>query len=385
MRPAARRGCALALWAALLLSAVLGPPPAAAAEVLGTYASDKQRFRVVVVVEGLEHPWALAFLPDGRMLVSERPGPLRIIENGRLKPEPVAGVPKVWARGQGGLLDIALHPAFPENRLIYLSFASPGEGGAATGVARGRLAGERLEAVEVIYVATPRESGGRHFGSRLVFSDDGYLFVTAGERGDADRAQDLADPAGSVIRLHDDGRVPIDNPFVATPGARPEIYTYGNRNPQGMTREPASGAIWAVEHGPKGGDELNRIERGLNFGWPVITYGRSYAGLPIGEGTHKDGMAQPAHYWVPSISPSGLTFYDGDRFPAWRGSLFAGALSARLLVRLELTDGKVTAEERLLADLDERIRDVRQGPDGLLYLLTDHPEGMLLRLEPLED
>jgi glucose/arabinose dehydrogenase len=332
----------------------------------------------------LEHPWSLAFLPDGRMLVTERSGRLRIVVGGALAPEPVAGVPEVRARGQGGLLDVILHPKFAENQLIYLSYASPGEGGAATGVARGRLVGDRLEDVEVLYVAEPRDSGDRHFGSRLVFSDDGYLFITAGERGESDRAQDLGDPAGSVIRLHEDGRVPDDNPFVGVADARPEIYSYGNRNPQGMARDPATGDIYAVEHGPKGGDELNLIERGVNYGWPVITYGRSYAGFKIGEGTHKEGMAQPIHYWVPSISPSGLLIYDGERFPAWRGDFFVGALSGELLARLEMADGRVVQEERLLEDLEERIRDVRQGPDGLIYLLTDRSDGMLLRLEPVE-
>ena len=372
--------------AALLVTALAlcgAAGPVAAAERLGTYDTAKHRFHLVKVVDGLEHPWGLAFLPDGRMLVTERPGRLRIVAaDGRLEPAPVTGVPAVWAEGQGGLLDVALHPDFSRNGLIYLSYASPDDDDeAATAVARGRLAGSRLEDVEEIYVALPRDDGGRHFGSRLLFAD-GYLFVTAGERGEPDRAQDLGDPAGAVIRLHDDGRVPDDNPYVARPGARPELYSIGHRNPQGLAREAATGRIYAVEHGPKGGDELNLIEPGVNYGWPVITYGKSYIGFKIGEGTHKAGMAQPVHHWVPSISPSGLTVYDGARFPAWRGSLFAGALSAELLVRLELAEGRAVVEERMLEDLEERIRDVRQGPDGLIYLLTDHPEGMLLRLEP---
>ena len=375
-----------AVWALLAMAAVaLGTAcPLAAAERLGTFESAKHRFHLVKVVDGLEHPWGLAFLPDGRMLVTERPGRLRIVADGWLVPEPVAGVPEVWDDGQGGLLDVALHPGFAENGLIYLSYASPDDDNdAATAVARGRLAGARLEDVEEIYVALPRDDGGRHFGSRLLFAD-GYLFVTAGERGEPDRAQDVGDPAGSVIRLQDDGRVPEDNPFVGTAGARPELYSIGHRNPQGMAREAATGRIYAVEHGPKGGDELNLIEPGVNYGWPVITYGKSYMGFKIGEGTHKEGMAQPVHYWVPSISPSGLMIYDGDRFPAWQGSFFAGALSGELLVRLEVADGKAVVEERMLEDLEERIRDVRQGPDGLIYLLTDHPEGMLLRLEPAD-
>ena len=378
------RGAVRALLAttAILLGAT---SPLAAAERLDTYESAKHRFHLVTVVEGLEHPWGLAFLPDGRMLVTERPGRLRIVDGGRLVTEPIAGVPEVWADGQGGLLDVALHPGFVDNGLVYLSYASPSADGddAATAVARGRLVDARLEDVEEIYVALPRDDGGRHFGSRLLFAD-GDLFVTAGERGEPDRAQDPGDPAGSVIRLHDDGSVPEDNPFVGTAGARPELYSIGHRNPQGMAREAATGRIYAIEHGPKGGDELNLIEAGANYGWPVITYGKSYIGFKIGEGTHKEGMAQPVHYWVPSISPSGLMIYDGDRFPAWQGSFFAGALSGELLVRLEVAGGKVAVEERMLEDLEERIRDVRQGPDGLIYLLTDHPEGMLLRLEPAD-
>ena len=372
---------ALLAIAAVLLGAAC---PLAAAERLGTFESAKHRFHLVKVVDGLEHPWGLAFLPDGRMLVTERPGRLRIVADGWLVPEPVTGVPEVWDDGQGGLLDVALHPGFAENGLVYLSYASPDDDDdAATAVARGRLAGARLEDVEEIYVALPRDDGGRHFGSRLLFAD-GYLFVTAGERGEPDRAQDVGDPAGSVIRLLGDGRVPEDNPFVGTAGARPELYSIGHRNPQGMAREAATGRIYAVEHGPKGGDELNLIEPGVNYGWPVITYGKSYMGFKIGEGTHKEGMAQPVHYWVPSISPSGLMIYDADRFPAWQGSFFAGALSGELLVRLEVAGGKAVVEERMLEDLEERIRDVRQGPDGLIYLLTDHPEGMLLRLEPAD-
>ena len=372
---------ALLAMAAVFLGAAC---PLAAAERLGTFESAKHRFHLVKVVDGLEHPWGLAFLPDGRMLVTERPGRLRIVADGWLVPEPVAGVPEVWDDGQGGLLDVALHPGFAENGLIYLSYASPDDDNdAATAVARGRLVGARLEDVEEIYVALPRDDGGRHFGSRLLFAD-GYLFVTAGERGEPDRAQDVSDPAGSVIRLLDDGGVPEDNPFIGQADARPELYSIGHRNPQGMAREAATGRIYAVEHGPKGGDELNLIEPGVNYGWPVITYGKSYMGFKIGEGTHKEGMAQPVHYWVPSISPSGLTIYDADRFPAWQGSFFAGALSGELLVRLEVADGKAVVEERMLEDLEERIRDVRQGPDGLIYLLTDHPDGMLLRLEPAD-
>ena len=381
---AARSSGALWVLLAILMLLFGAAGPLAAVERLGTYETAKHSFYLVKLTDGLEHPWGLAFLSDGRMLVTERPGRLRIVADGWLIPEPVAGVPEVWDDGQGGLLDVALHPDYAENGLIYLSYASPDDDDdAATAVARGRLVGDRLEDVEELYVALPRDDNGRHFGSRLVFAD-GYLFVTAGDRGDSDRAQELDDPAGSIIRLHDDGRVPEDNPFVGTAGVRPELYSVGHRNPQGMTLEAATGRIYAIEHGPKGGDELNLIEPGVNYGWPVITYGKSYMGFKIGEGTHKEGMAQPVHYWVPSISPSGLTIYDGARFPAWQGSFFAGALSGELLVRLEIAGGKVVVEERMLEDLEERFRDVRQGPDGLIYLLTDHPDGMLLRLEPAD-
>ena len=375
--------CAVALAAFGRIEPLGAAESLDAAESLGTYESSRHRFRVVKLIEGLDHPWGLAFLPNGSALVTERPGRLRRIVDGRLDPKPIAGVPAVYARGQGGLLDVALHPRFDENQLVYLSYASPGGGGAATAVLRGRLAGGRLQDVEEIYTALPRSRGGRHFGSRLLFAG-GHLFVSAGERADPDRAQALDDPAGSIIRLDPDGRAPKDNPFVARPRARPEIYSYGNRNPQGLAQSPQTGQIYAVEHGPRGGDELNLIEPGVNYGWPVITHGRSYAGFKIGEGTRKKGMAQPVHYWVPSISPSGLMIYSAERFPAWRGSFFVGALSGKLLARLEIEAGKPVVEERLLADLGERIRDVRQGPDGLIYLLTDRRDGMLLRLEPVE-
>ena len=350
------------------------------------FESEEHAFRVVEVASGLDHPWGLAFLPDGRMLVTERAGRLRTVTaEGRLDPEPVAGVPRVHASGQGGLLDVALHPDFPENGWVYLSYAAGRWGRAGTEVARGRLRGHRLEDVEVLFRALPKSGGGRHFGSRLRFAPDGHLFVTLGDRGDRHRAQDPGDHAGSIIRLRDDGSIPPDNPFTGTGGARPEIYTVGNRNVQGLAFHPGTGTLFAHEHGPRGGDEVNVVRPGVNYGWPVISYGREYgSGDPVGEGTHRDGMAQPILQWTPSIAPSGLTVYDGDRFPGWRGNLFVGALRFRLLARLVLDDELAVHEERLLEDRYGRIRDVRTGPDGLLYLLTDAPAplGALLRLEP---
>jgi glucose/arabinose dehydrogenase len=340
--------------------------------------------RLVKVVEGLEYPWGLAFLPDGRILVTERPGRLRIVgKDGKLAPQAVAGLPQVAVHGQGGLLDVALHPRFTQNDLVYLSYAARGEGGISTEVARGRLSANRLENLEVIFRQQPKSSSGRHFGSRLVFDREGYLYITLGDRGEMERAQKADDHAGSVIRLHDDGRVPADNPFVGKPGWKPEKYTLGNRNIQGAALHPRTGQLWTHEHGPQGGDEVNVIRAGVNYGWPVITYGVNYGiGTKIGEGTHKPGMAQPLHYWVPSIAPSGMAFYTGDRFPAWRGDLFVGALRDQVLVRLKLDGDKIVNEERMLKNVLGRIRDVRSGPDGYLYLLTDESNGVLTRIEP---
>lgn len=358
----------------------LSPSPTGAQ----TIKTQDHAIRVVKVVEGLEYPWGLAFLPDGRMLVTERPGRLRIVgKDGRLEPQPVAGLPAVAATGQGGLLDVALHPRFSENALLYFSFTARGETGVGTEVARGKLSGNRLENVQVMFRQHPKGSTGRHFGSRLVFDRDGYLYITLGDRGQQERAQKPDDHAGSVIRLHDDGRVPGDNPFAGKPGWRPEKYTLGNRNMQGAALHPQTGLLWTHEHGPQGGDEINVIRAGANYGWPVITYGVNYGiGTRIGEGTHKPGMAQPLHYWVPSIAPSGMAFYAGDRFPAWRGDLFVGALRDQMLVRLKLDGEKVVKEERMLKNMLGRIRDVRSGPDGYLYLLTDETNGVLARLEP---
>ena len=347
-------------------------------------ATERASFRVERLTQGLDRPWSVAFLPDGGFLVTERPGRLRIIDaQGRLREQPVSGLPAIQARGQGGLLDVALHPDFANNAWVYLSYVESGPGGMGTAVARGRLSGMQLLDTRVLFRLLPKSGNGRHFGSRLVFDGAGHLFVTLGDRGDRPRAQDLGDHAGSVIRLNEDGSIPADNPFVGRRGIRPEIYSYGHRNIQGATLEPSTGRLWTHEHGPQGGDEINLPEPGVNYGWPVITHGVNYGiGTAIGEGTEKPGMAQALYYWVPSIAPSGMTFYDGERFPDWQGDLFVGSLKFAMLVRLELDNGRVIHEERMLEDTLGRIRDVRQGPDGLLYLLTDESDGELVRLVP---
>ncbi|RPI44065.1 MAG: PQQ-dependent sugar dehydrogenase [Betaproteobacteria bacterium] len=349
----------------------------------GPIRTEEHALRVRIVVQGLDHPWSMAFLPDGRMLITEREGRLRIVRDGKLEPKPVSGLPAIAASGQGGLLDVALHPRFADNGWIYLSYSARGPGGMGTEVVRARLARDRLEDVRTVFQMQPKVNGGRHFGSRLVFDRQGLLYVTLGERGDQDRAQRLDEHLGKIVRVHDDGRVPEDNPFRNRAGAKPEIFSLGNRNVQGAALHPVTGELWAHEHGPQGGDELNIIRAGSNYGWPVITYGRNYGiGTQIGEGTHKPGMIQPIHYWVPSIAPSGMAFYTGDKFGKWRGDLFVGALRDEMLARLRLDGEKVVKEERMLKGVLGRIRDVRQGPDGFLYLLTDESNGVLARLEP---
>lgn len=338
--------------------------------------------RVEILARGLEHPWSVVFLPDGRAMIAERPGRVRIFANGALS-EPVAGVPEVWARGQGGLLDMALHPDFARNGFVYLSYAGATEGGAATRVARARFDGARFADLRVLVEAGPGSNDGRHFGSRLAFGRDGKLYVTTGDRGNDPRAQRPDDLAGKVLRLNDDGTIPADNPFVGRAGHRPEIFSLGHRNAQGLAIDPRDGTIWSTEHGPRGGDELNIVKSGLNYGWPVVTHGTTYSGAqPIGEGTSKPGMENPVHVWVPtSPAASGLALYDGAAFPSWRGSLLAGMLRERGIFRLELANGRVAREERL-AEGQGRIRDVRVGPDGFVYFLTDAREGALGRIVP---
>jgi glucose/arabinose dehydrogenase len=347
-----------------------------------------QLLKPVVVAKGLEHPWGLAFLPDGRMLVTERPGRMRIVERDGTLSAPVTGLPPVAAAGQGGLLDVVLHPQFASNQLVYWSFSESAEpagaGGAGTAVARARLDGNSLANVQVIFRQQPKVSGGNnHFGSRLVWSRDGRLFVGLGDRFTRkDDAQTLDNHIGKVVRIEADGKAPADNPFVARAGAKAEIWSYGHRNIQGAALHPTSGELWTVEHGPQGGDELNVPSAGANHGWPVITYGRNYGiGTQIGEGTERADVAPPLRYWIPSIAPSGMAFLTSERYPGWKGNLFIGALRGTHLARLELDGRKVVKEERLLTERNTRIRDVRQGPDGWLYVLTDSADGQVWRLE----
>ena len=336
---------------------------------------------VEILVEGLNHPWSLAFLPDGNMLVTERVGTLRLIQNDKLVSEPVSGLPPIEQHGQGGLMDVVVHPDFKTNHLIYLAYAGEADEGLSTEVLRGKLVDDRLEDVEVIFAANGKTSGGRHFGGRLLFDNEGKLFITLGDRGQRNPSQDLASHTGSLIRINDDGSIPKDNPFLNDKNAQPEIYSYGHRNIQGIALKPETNIVWTHEHGPQGGDEINIIQAGNNYGWPVITYGKNYViGTRIGEGTHKEGMEQPLYYWTPSIAPSGMMFYTGDEFPLWKGNLFVGSLKFGLLVRLVIEDDEVVHEERLLKNKFGRIRDVRQGPDGAIYLLTDDSRGSVLRL-----
>lgn len=348
--------------------------------------SEHYQLKLTPIATGLVYPWGMTFLPDGRLLMTERDGDLRVVRmDGAVSPA-IAGVPEVAASGQGGLLDVALDPDFKTNRLIYLSYAEPGPGGAGTSVARGRLDIDTLslDTVEVIFQQSPKSGGGRHFGSRLVFANDGTLFITTGDRGERDRVQDFTINRGQIIRINPDGTIPSDNPFVGTSGYRPEVWSLGHRNPQGAALHPQTGRLWTVEHGARGGDEINIPEAGKNYGWPVISYGKHYTGGRIGIGTEAPGYEQPVYYWDPSIAPSGMSFYSGTVFPAWTGSVFVGALRSRFLSRLSLDGDRVIREEILLQELDERIRDVREGPDGYLYLLTDNDPGQLIRVEPAQ-
>jgi glucose/arabinose dehydrogenase len=350
-----------------------------------TFASSAGQLEVQTIATGLVHPWALAFLPDGKMLVTERPGRMRIVSSeGQLSP-PLKGVPDVWATSQGGLLDVIADKAFAQNRTIYFCYAERTGGGGRTAVTRAKIndGSGRLDEVKVIFRQEGQLSSGNHYGCRIVQAADGNLFVALGDHFNPRvEAQNLGNHLGKLIRITPDGTAPADNPFVGRDGAKPEIWSYGHRNEQGLAINPLNGDLWATEHGPRGGDEVNIIAKGKNYGWPVIGYGIDYSGAAIHETKAKDGMEQPVKYWVPSIAPSGMTFYNGKLFPKWNGSIFTGALTGKMLVRLSLNGNVVTGEERLLQNLYERIRDVRQGPDGALWLLTDSSAGRLLRVSP---
>lgn len=370
------------LMACLILSAVAVTPVSAQVPAQPQTAAFEPQ--VVEIAKGLARPWGLAFLPSGRMLVSERVGRLRYVEADGTVSAPLTGLPEnIAVDGQGGLLDIVLSPNFARDQTVFFAFSQTSPPGSRTAVARARLGAGGLGAVKIIFTQTPAAEAPAHFGSRLVFGRDGNLWITLGDRYfGAPRAQDLTSHFGKVVRIRPDGSIPKDNPYVGTPGARADIWSIGHRNLQGAALHPVTGALWTHEHGAQGGDEINLTAAGKNYGWPVITWGIDYSGEKIGEGTAKAGLEQPLHYWVPSIAPSGMAFYTGDKFPQWRNSLLVGSLKFGLLSRLTLDGEKVIAEERLLTNLGERVRDVRQGPDGYVYLLTDSLNGRILKLVP---
>jgi len=365
----------------VLVAAVLAAQTAFAAEVARVVETQSGRVAVETVASGLNDPWSLAFLPDGRMLVTERAGRIRIVTHEGNASAPLPGVPAVYSSGQGGLLDIALAPDFATSRLIYFSFGEPGEGGASTAVARARLGDDRLQDTTVIFRAVPKTGGGAHFGSRLAFARDGKLFVTTGERFRFDPAQDLSTHLGKVLRINPDGTVPSDNPFVGRPNVRPEIWSLGHRNVEGAAIHPETGRLWTHEMGPAGGDELNITEAGRNYGWPLVSWGRHYDGRDIPDPPTRSDFAQSIRHWVPVIAPSGMVFYNGDAIPAWKGNLLIGGMVARAIVRLTLNREQVTCEERI--SMGGRIRDVRQGPDGAVYAI-DESNGTILRLTAAE-
>lgn len=372
---------------ALMLAAGVWSVPASAVQTEAPKAPSTP-VKIEVVAKGLSHPWGLQFLPDGRMLVTERDGQLRIVSKDGKLSAPVKGVPEVRARGQGGLLDVRLAPDFQSSGIIYLSYSEPREGWGKSGtsVARARLVLDeasdsgRLEGSSVVFRQEPAQGSGHHFGSRVVPAPDGTLFITTGDRGNSDLAQDPKALIGKIIRINPDGSVPADNPKIE--GWAPQIWSMGHRNVQGAAIDPATGKLWTVEHGARGGDELNQPQAGKNYGWPVISYGRNYSGTKIGVGTAKEGLEQPVYYWDPSIATSGLAFYDGDLFAGWNGSLLVGGLAGAQLSRLVMKDGAVVGEEVLLEDRGDRIRDVRVGPEGAVYLLVDEGSGSILRVMP---
>jgi aldose sugar dehydrogenase len=372
----------LAAPIAYLLAYLLATVASASAPSSPQPQHEADPFTLTAIAKGLQNPWGLALLPDGRYLVTERPGRLRLVAKDGTLSEPLGGIPEVYARGQGGLLDVTLSPKFAEDKLVYFSFSEPGEGGAGTAIGRGKLGEKALENVEVIWRQTPKVNSPNHWGSRIVFRPDGTLYVTLGDRfNQRPLVQDTSTTIGKVIRINADGSVPKDNPFAGKADAKGEIRSLGHRSSQAATLHPQTNQLWTVEHGARGGDELNHPEAGKNYGWPVITYGIDYSGVKIGEGTEKEGMEQPVYYWDPVIAPSGAVFYTGDAFPDWKGDLFVGSLQPGGLVRLKLEDGKVTKETRYIGNPKQRVRDIQQGADGLLYIITDSPQGQLIRLD----
>lgn len=340
--------------------------------------------QVKTIAKGLENIWGMAFLPDGRMLVTERPGRMRIVSTDGTVSEPLTGLPKIYAQGQGGLLDVLLAPDFAKSKKIYFSYSEPGKGGNSTAVSSATLNGYKLEHLTHIFSQQPKKDSGAHFGSRLVWAPDGTLFITLGDRyNEKDKAQTLDNHQGKVVRINADGTVPKDNPFVKTPGALPEIWSYGHRNVQGAAINPTTRELWTGEHGPQGGDELNITRAAKNYGWPIITYGENYGGGKIGEGTHKAGMEQPNYKWVPSLAIAGFIFYTGDKFPQWKNNILLANLKDKSLSRLVIEGEKVTKEERLFAkELGQRLRHVVQGPDGLIYIATDESNAKIYQLSP---
>ena len=342
--------------------------------------SGKQKFTVDTIITGLQNPWGMVFLPNNKILITERPGRVRIVQNGQLQKEEIKNVPDVHARGQGGLLDIQLHPDYKTNGWIYFSYSKPGKGGAATAVSRAKFNGNSFTEIQEIFVAQPFINSNMHFGCRLAFDNDNYLYISTGERGTKANAQKLNNHYGKVLRIHDDGEVPDDNPFMNTTDAKPEIWCYGNRNVQGLYFDKTNNILWAHEHGPRGGDEINIIQKGKNYGWPVVTYGIDYDGSIISNLKEKEGIETPVHVWTPSIAPCGMTMVTGNRYPEWKGNLLVGALVLQHVARVEIKNKKAVSEERLLEDI-ARVRDVREAPDGYIYILTENP-GMFLRLVP---
>ena len=345
------------------------------------YESEKLTYGIDTLADNLKNPWGIAFLPDGRILVTERAGQILIFQDGKQLDQTIE-IPDVFVHGQGGLMDVKLHPDYKNNGWIYLSYAKKGEGGGGTVIARTKLEGNQLKNFEELFSAQPLSESGVHFGSRIVFDGNGHIFFSSGERGTKENSQTLSNHLGKILRLHEDGRVPDDNPFVNTEGAKPEIWSYGHRNPQGLVYDASTKTLWDVEHGPRGGDELNKVEKGKNYGWPEITYGINYDGTPITDKTEQEGMEQPATYWVPSIAPCGMMQIKGNRYSEWKNSLLIGALALKHIARVELKDGKYVSQERLL-DQMARVRAVEEGPDGHIYAATEGP-GMLLKLIPLK-